>query len=118
MGHSKIYEQAEVFDLAVRYHFETTPLASAPTHLVYPATPRSPETALVMSFNPTERRNPYLLTWALRGIVEDPGVLQLFGSELASLRESFETWRPTTKVLREVKLKLEGIRMLPRANKL
>lgn len=28
-----------------------------------------------------------------------------------------QTWKPVTKVLKDVKLKLEGIRMLPRAKK-
>lgn len=64
-----------------------------------------------MSFNPRDRRNPYLLTWALRGssfslstgvrsslipfpvspgIIEDPQVRELFGKELTALREAFE----------------------------
>lgn len=67
------------------------------------------------------------------GIIEDPQVRELFASELTALREAFEvthfplgvflhggltwettlqTWKPTTKVLKDVKLKLEGIRML------
>lgn len=44
-------------------------------------------------------------------------VRELFGKELTVLREAFEIWKPATKVLKEVKLKLEGIRMLPRAKK-
>lgn len=43
-----------------------------------------------MSFDPTQKRNPYLLTWALRGIVEDEEVRDLFGDELTALREAFE----------------------------
>lgn len=43
-----------------------------------------------MSFNPRDRRNPYLLTWALRGIIEDPQVRELFGNELTALREAYE----------------------------
>ncbi|ORY72391.1 hypothetical protein BCR35DRAFT_315144 [Leucosporidium creatinivorum] len=111
VGHSKIYEEEEVFNLAVRYAFETTTLAESPTLLDHKA--HSP--ALSMSFNPRDRRNPYLLTWALRGIIEDPQVRELFGKELTALREAFETWKPQTKTLKEVKLKLEGIRMLQRA---
>lgn len=92
--------------LAVRYAFETTTLAESPTLLDHKA--HAP--ALSMSFNPRDRRNPYLLTWALRGptlfvlaysprltylsrhagIIEDPQVRELFGKELTALREAFE----------------------------
>ncbi|GAA5975990.1 hypothetical protein JCM10908_005349 [Rhodotorula pacifica] len=108
VGHSKIYEEEDVYKLAVRYHFETTHVTEAPTHLDV----RAHAPALSMSFNPRDRRNPYLLTWALRGIIEDPQVRELFGNELLALREAYETWRPQTKVLKDVKLKLEGIRMM------
>jgi hypothetical protein len=46
-----------------------------------------------MSFNPRDRRNPYLLTWALRGIIEDPQVRELFSNELIALREAYEVRR-------------------------
>ncbi|GAA5969709.1 hypothetical protein JCM11641_008012 [Rhodosporidiobolus odoratus] len=114
VGHSKIYEEEEIFNLAVRYHFETTALTEAPTHLDTLAAPPP----LVMNFNPRDRRNPYLATWSLRGIVEDPQVRQLFGNELVALQEAYETWKPQTKVLKDVKLKLEGIRMIKKTGKL
>jgi hypothetical protein len=130
VGHSKIYEEIEVFKIAVRYHFETTLMKESPTRLIISAllpmntspshlAPLSTASSvpMSMSFNPTERRNPYLLTWSLRGIVEDAMVRELFGNELTVLREAFEIWKPTTKVLKDVKLKMEGIRMLPRAKK-
>lgn len=101
-----------LFSLAVRYHFETTLLSESPTWL----SSSVPSEPIDIEFKPRERRNPYILTWTLRGIVEDPQVRELFGNELTALREAFETWKPTTKVLKECKLKLEGIRMLPRAN--
>ncbi|GAA6034398.1 hypothetical protein JCM8097_002706 [Rhodosporidiobolus ruineniae] len=110
VGHSKIYEEPDVFNLAVRYHFETTTLTEAPTHLDTLA----PPPPLAMSFNPRDRRNPYLATWALRGIIEDKQVQELFGNELAALQEAYETWKPQTKVLKDVKLKLEGIRLIGR----
>ncbi|GJN87541.1 hypothetical protein Rhopal_000495-T1 [Rhodotorula paludigena] len=108
VGHSTIYEEEDVYRLAVRYHFETTSLTEAPTALDTLASPPP----LSMSFNPRDRRNPYLLTWALRGIIEDPQVRELFSNELAALREAYETWKPQTKVLKDVKLKLEGIRLM------
>ncbi|GAA5906702.1 hypothetical protein JCM8208_006359 [Rhodotorula glutinis] len=108
VGHSRIYEEADVYRLAVRYHFETTSLVEPPTSLdVSVAGP-----PLSIAWNPRDRRNPYLLTWAMRGIVEDRQVRELFGNELAALREAYETWRPQTKVLKDVKLKLEGIRLM------
>lgn len=48
-------------------------------------------------------------------MIEDVQIRELFTPELQALREAFETWRPQTKVLKDVKLKLEGIKMLPRA---
>ncbi|BGP23549.1 hypothetical protein Rt10032_c02g0714 [Rhodotorula toruloides] len=108
VGHSKIYEEEDVYKLAVRYQFETTHLTEPPTHLDTRSTPPS----LSMSFNPRDRRNPYLLTWALRGIIEDAQVRELFSNELVALREAYEAWKPQTKVLKDVKLKLEGIRMM------
>ena len=72
--------------LAIRYQFETTQLVEGPTYL----NSHSPPEPLTMSFNPKERRNPYLLTWSLRGIVEDVQVRELFGDELTALREAFE----------------------------
>ncbi|GAA6005628.1 hypothetical protein JCM11491_003706 [Sporobolomyces phaffii] len=112
VGHSKIYEEEEVFNLAVRHQFETTSLTEAPTFLdVHGHAP-----PLSMSFQPRDRRNPYLLTWALRGIIEDTHVRQLFGNELKALGEAYEVWKPQTKVLKDCKLKLEGIRMITRNN--
>ncbi|GAA5962794.1 hypothetical protein JCM3765_001521 [Sporobolomyces pararoseus] len=112
VGHSKIYEEEEVFNLAVRHQFETTSLTEAPTHLDTHA--QAPP--LSMSFQPRDRRNPYLLTWAIRGIFDDPQVRLLFGNELKALGEAYETWKPQTKVLKDCKLKLEGIRMITRTN--
>ncbi|GAA5975678.1 hypothetical protein JCM5350_002689 [Sporobolomyces pararoseus] len=112
VGHSKIYEEEEVFNLAVRHQFETTSLTEAPTHLDIHA--QAPP--LSMSFQPRDRRNPYLLTWAIRGIFDDPQVRLLFGNELKALGEAYETWKPQTKVLKDCKLKLEGIRMITRNN--
>ncbi|SGY16760.1 BQ5605_C012g06979 [Microbotryum silenes-dioicae] len=117
VGHSKIYEEEEVFALAIRYHFETTTLHEPPTCLEPPTTQHLDSIPpLSMSFNPRDRRNPYLLTWALRGIIEDPKVRDLFGNELQALRDAFESWRPVSKALKEVRLKLEPIRMLPKVN--
>ncbi|KAK4701744.1 hypothetical protein P7C70_g4482, partial [Phenoliferia sp. Uapishka_3] len=109
VGHSKAYEEEDIFALAVRYQFETTSLLEAPTHLDI----NGPPIPFEITFKPKDRRNPYLLTWALRGIIEDPQVRELFSNELSALRDAYETWRPVTKTLKEVKLKLEGIRMLP-----
>ena len=110
---------------------ETTALTENPTY----QDTRLLAPPLSLSFNPRDRRNPYLLTWALRGIIEDPSIRELFNDELHALREAYEvscistrldgvpdslslssqkTWRPATKALKDVKLKLEGIRMLPR----
>lgn len=96
VGHSKIYDEQEVFNLAVRYQLETTGALDPPTLL----DPNNPVEPLRVSYRPRAPRNLYLLTWALRGIVEDPQVVELFAAELTALREGFETWAPSTKVLK------------------
>lgn len=75
--------------LAVRYHFEATTLTENPTYL----DTRVLAPPLSLSFNPRDRRNPYLLTWALRGIIEDQQIRELFSEELHALREAYEVRR-------------------------
>lgn len=64
VGHSKIYDEQEVFNLAVRYQLETTGALDPPTLL----DPNNPVEPLRVSYRPRAPRNLYLLTWALRGM--------------------------------------------------
>ena len=66
----------------MRYFFETTSPLSHPT-VDNPLQTIPPLT--MEPYNPLERVNPYYLPWALRGILEDRQVQELFGAELDEL---------------------------------
>ncbi|KAL7414033.1 hypothetical protein BDY24DRAFT_339982, partial [Mrakia frigida] len=94
VGHSTAYKEDLSYDLAVRYLFETTPSKAAPGTLE------------VEEFLATEAKNSYEIPWILRGIMEDPLVLELFGRELDVLRSGFEEWQPTTVKMKDLRRKV------------
>jgi hypothetical protein len=94
-GHSRIYEDNSVYDLAVEFALETNAIANAP---------------LSQRPNPTPSSNPYILPWAVRGILEEDFVKSDLHNEANELLKQFDDWKPTTKVLKDVKFRLEGIR--------
>ncbi|GAA98567.1 uncharacterized protein L969DRAFT_95201 [Mixia osmundae IAM 14324] len=112
VGHSSIYEERDVYSLATRYHFETTPVlvqGRAGGHV--------PDQPIIEPFHPRNSaslRNPYFLPFALRGILDDERVQTLFGAELHSLRQGYEDWRPVSKPLRAVRQQLEPLRLMPK----
>lgn len=54
--------------------------------------------------------NPYYLPWALRGVLEEPYIKEHLQEEVKGLVEMFEKWRPVSKVLKDVKFRLEAVR--------
>lgn len=94
-GHSLIYEENSVYDLAVSFALDTTELRNVP---------------LRQSYTTTTARNPYILPFALRGMLEEDFVRTELGREADTLLRQFDDWRPGTKVLQDVKFRLEGIR--------
>jgi hypothetical protein len=50
------------------------------------------------------------IPWSLRGLIGDPRCQELFGKEIAELRNAFDDWHPRTSVLKDVRKKLEPIR--------
>ncbi|KAK3113522.1 hypothetical protein LTR53_009100, partial [Teratosphaeriaceae sp. CCFEE 6253] len=58
--------------------------------------------------------NPFTLPWAVRGMLEEPAVKGDEGlmAEVRELVEEFEQWRPGSKVLKDVRWRLEGVRSL------
>lgn len=58
--------------------------------------------------------NPFYLPWAVRGMLEEDLVKRepKMQEELAGLVKEFEEWRPTSKVLRDVRWRLEGVRSM------
>ncbi|KAF7506785.1 hypothetical protein GJ744_011397 [Endocarpon pusillum] len=94
-GHSRIYEDSNVYDLAVEFALETNTIVGAP---------------LSQKPNSTPSSNPYILPWAVRGILEEDFVKSDLRDEANELLRQFDDWKPTTKVLKDVKFRLEGIR--------
>lgn len=70
----------------------------------------TPPSLHIHRHNLTVPSNPYILPFALRGLLEEDYVRhELHGESLELLRQ-FDEWKPTTKALRDVKFRLEGIR--------
>ncbi|TKA78690.1 hypothetical protein B0A55_04504 [Friedmanniomyces simplex] len=58
--------------------------------------------------------NPFYLPWAVRGMLEEEAVKRDAGlqGEVHELVAEFEAWRPMSKVLKDVRWRLEGVRSL------
>lgn len=98
-GHSRIYEDEKVYDLGVEFAMETAGLTSATA-------------AAVSRYEPPNAHNtsPYLLPWAMRGVLGEEYVRNELQSEINDLLKLFEEWKPQTKQLKDVKVRLEGLR--------
>lgn len=94
-GHSRLYEEEAVYDLAIEVALETTSIDNAP-----------------LSQRPgiQNSQNPYILPFAMRGLLEEEYVRTELFRETNELLKQFDEWRPTSKVLKDVKFRLEGVR--------
>ncbi|KAL9015367.1 MAG: hypothetical protein Q9173_000023 [Seirophora scorigena] len=54
--------------------------------------------------------NPYILPFSLRGVLEEDSVRNELHEEAMVLLGQFDEWKPSTKVLKDVKFRLEGVR--------
>lgn len=54
--------------------------------------------------------NPYVLPWIMRGLLEEEFVKTELSSETTELLKQFDDWKPSTKVLKDVKYRLEAVR--------
>jgi len=99
-GHSSLYNSTLPYQLALAHALETTSLNPSPDLVVreYESPPG------------TKEANPFFLPWAMRGILEEEKVKTHLDHEARRLRESFEQWRPVSKVLKDVKFRLEALR--------
>lgn len=86
--------------MAVEFALETSNVNGATLH-----TKRHPHHLL-----PSAPTNPYILPFALRGLLEEDYVRHELHQESVELLKQFDEWKPTTKVLKDVKFRLEGIR--------
>ncbi|MCJ1417634.1 hypothetical protein MMC32_003978 [Xylographa parallela] len=95
-GHSRIYEDPAVYALAVEYALETTSIPQA--------------TFYANRSTPPISQNPYILPFAMRGVLEEEYVRAQMLDEMNELLKQFDAWKPASKVLKDVKFRLEGVR--------
>lgn len=97
-GHSRLYDDDQVYELAVAHALETTNVGNVPCEVHQrqggAGTPN----------------NPYHLPWIMRGLLEEDFVRTELNSETAELLRQFDDWKPTTKALKDVKYRLEAVR--------
>lgn len=95
-GHSRIYDDEAVYYLAVEHALETTSVGTIPLRS-HRETSSSPQ-------------NPYILPFAMRGLLEEDYVRTELYDEITGLIKQFDDWKPSSKVLKDVKFRLEGVR--------
>ncbi|PYH96314.1 hypothetical protein BO71DRAFT_439669 [Aspergillus ellipticus CBS 707.79] len=94
-GHSRLYDDPSVYRLAIEFALETSTIHNTSLHIKR----SQPSPA-----------NPYILPFAMRGILEEEYVRRELYDETMELLRQFDDWKPTSKVLKDVKFRLEGIR--------
>lgn len=116
VGHSSAYEELGTYSyakvsttelsltltcsLAVRFLFEASGVLHGPAELQ------------VDHFSPRAPRNDYEIPWALRHILADPRVGELFGQQFIELRTAFDDWQPKTTALKDLRRKVRLIMSL------
>jgi len=154
-GHSRVYDDPEVYKLAIEFALESTDVqapppsspaqgerekakdAAASRRASLAGLPSSPQLAnairrgslsassgTMLGVPPvmgayeqpqnSSAANPFVLPFAVRGILEEDLVKRDAGlrQEVAELVKEFDEWKPTSKVLKDVRWRLEGVRSL------
>ncbi|KAI2630537.1 hypothetical protein GGS21DRAFT_492038 [Xylaria nigripes] len=98
-GHSSLYDESQVYDLAIMHTLETTSVSGIPCQ--------------IKKHQGLTNPNPYILPWIMRGLIEEEIVKTELYSETAELLKQFDDWAPATKALKDVKYRLEAVRSKP-----
>ncbi|KAI9695100.1 MAG: hypothetical protein M1820_008925 [Bogoriella megaspora] len=104
-GHSRLYDDDQVFSRAVEFALQSTDPEGKGGVMPRMETRGASEVA-----KEKESVNPFFLPWAMRGVLEEPEVKERMGDEVQELVRLFEEWRPVSKVLKDVKFRLEAVR--------
>ncbi|KAL5347687.1 hypothetical protein ACLOAV_007096 [Pseudogymnoascus australis] len=96
-GHSRLYDEEAIYDLGVQFALETTSVNQNVDLKVQRSAANS-------------NSNPFQLPWSMRGLLEEDVVKTELDQEAKELLLQFEEWKPTTKVLKDVKYRLEVIK--------
>ncbi|KAG1763910.1 hypothetical protein EV702DRAFT_1205315 [Suillus placidus] len=100
VGHSTAYEETATYSFAINYLF----LSDSGQHS---------QVELAMEpFDARTEQNDYEIPWALRDLIADDRVAELFSDDFIRLRDAFRDWQPKTAILRDVKRKLQPIQRL------
>ncbi|GFF34598.1 uncharacterized protein YML020W [Aspergillus lentulus] len=94
-GHSRLYDEEAVYRLAIEFALETSNVSNA---------------TLDVRRSLPSPSNPYILPFAMRGILEEEYVRRELYEETMQLLRQYDDWKPSSKVLKDVKFRLEGIR--------
>lgn len=104
VGHSTAYEETATYSLAINYLFLSD------------SGQQQSQVELAMEpFDARTEQNDYEIPWALRDLIADDGVAELFSEDFIRLRDAFRDWQPKTAILRDVKRKLQPIQRLSSA---
>lgn len=118
-GHSRLYFESAVYDLAVSHALETTsaPRDTPPCDIRRKdgaaeggSAGASGGIASGSGGGTNNQTNPYVLPWIMRGLLEEDLVKTELSSETEELLRQFDDWKPTTKALKDVKYRLEAVR--------
>jgi hypothetical protein len=69
--------------------------------------------AIIAPYEPppnASNANPFYLPWAVRGMLEEELVKREMMDEVRQLVVEFDEWKPTSKVLKDVKWRLEAVK--------
>ncbi|KAI7820054.1 hypothetical protein BC939DRAFT_399779 [Gamsiella multidivaricata] len=102
-GHSTIYEEREVYMLAIRALLE--PPASLTSEMA-----RSEP--ILHPFRAKQHLNPFYLPWGMRGVMDELKALGVgvLNEEMERLKKLYDDWNPATKGMKEIKFRLEPVR--------
>ncbi|KAM3083641.1 hypothetical protein ACMFMF_001010 [Clarireedia jacksonii] len=95
-GHSRLYDDDNVYDMAIEHSLATTSVPNVPLYM--------------SQYSPPTNANPYILPWIMRGVLEEEFVKTELHTEAVELLKQFDDWKPSTKVLQDVKYRLEAVR--------
>jgi len=82
--------------LAIEFTLETTSVGDVPLEM--------------KKYEIQTNANPYILPWIMRGLLEEDFVKTELDTEVTELLKQFDDWKPSTKVLKDVKYRLEAVR--------
>ncbi|KAF9982237.1 hypothetical protein BGZ75_006380 [Mortierella antarctica] len=102
-GHSTIYEEREVYMLAIRS------LLEPPTTLTTELARSEP---VLHPFRAKHTLNPFYLPWGMRGVMDEIKARgdEVLNEELERLKRLYDEWNPVSKGMKEIKFRLEPVR--------